>query len=159
MPADWPCCPGRSPIAVWFGIIAIAQNYLWCAEKTRLASLALLAGLLANVGLNLILLPRLGLLGAVLATAAANLVALLLIIWFNSRLGFRMSRGTWVALALPLVLPLGPWVALVVLAAVAVDAVYHQRLLSAEEKQLFADGLYAYRQRLRGFRLGFRSAG
>jgi O-antigen/teichoic acid export membrane protein len=151
--------PWTLTYCIWFGIIAIAQTYLWCAEKTRLASLALLAGLLANVGLNLILLPRLGLLGAVLATTAANLIALVIIGWFNHRLGFRMSRGTRVALALPLLLPLGPWIALVVLAAVAVDACCHDHLLSAEEKRQLTGGLDDYRRRLRSLRPGFRSAG
>ena len=63
-----------------------------------------------------------------------------------------MDRGTWVVLALPLVLALGPWVALVVLIAVAVDAIYHDRLLSAAEKQELAKALLPYRQRFRGLR-------
>ena len=41
-----------------------------------LGSLAVLVGMLVNIGLNLLLLPRYGLAGAVAATAAANLAAL-----------------------------------------------------------------------------------
>ncbi len=56
----------------WFGTIAVAQNYLWCAEKAWLSSVALFVGLVVNVSLDLALLPRVGLHGAVMATTAAN---------------------------------------------------------------------------------------
>jgi len=158
-PGGLAVLPWTLTYCIWFGMIAIAQNYLWCAEKTRLASVALLVGLAANVGLNLLLLPRLGLLGAVMATTAANMVALALVLAFNYRLGFRIDRGTWVALALPPLVVLGPWTALVLLVAVAFEAILRDRLLSTEEKQHLADGLLAYRQRLRSLRPGLDSAG
>ena len=56
----------------WFGLSLVVQNYLLCAEKARLASVALACGLVLSVLLNLVLLPRLGLEGAVLSTTAAN---------------------------------------------------------------------------------------
>ena len=86
---------------IWFGLTIVAQKYLWCAERAGLVGLALLLGLAVNVGLNLLLLPRLGLLGAVLATAAANFVALMVVVAISRRLGFRVDLGTWVALLLP----------------------------------------------------------
>lgn len=144
---------------IWFGVNSIAHNYLWCAEKTRLASLSLLAGLVLNVGLNLLLLPRFGLLGAVLATCVANLIALLLIAAFNHRLGFRMDRGTWVAMVLPSTLCLGAWTALLLLVGVAVEAIRSDRFLSVDEKQQFVDVWMQYRRRFQSFRLGFRSVG
>jgi len=65
--------PWTLTYCVWFAAIIIAQTYLLCREKAYLSSIALFAGLVGNVGLNLLLLPRLGLLGAVLATTIANL--------------------------------------------------------------------------------------
>jgi PST family polysaccharide transporter len=144
--------PWTLTYCIWFGLAMVAENYLWCAEKARLASLALLTGLLANVGLNLLLLPRLGLLGAVLATTAANLIALLLICTFNHWLGFRMDRGIWVVLALPLVVCLGPWLAALALLAVALEAFGSDRLLSLEEKRQLAESCRQYLQRLKNLR-------
>jgi O-antigen/teichoic acid export membrane protein len=145
--------PWTLTYCIWFGMLAVAQNYLWCAEKARLASVALLIGLVTNVALNLLLLPRLGLLGAVLATTAANLVALLLIAAFNHLLGFHMDRGARIALALPPVLCLGPWVALIVLIAVAAHAAKHDWLLSGEQKRQLAQGCLEYWQRFRSFQM------
>jgi len=151
--------PWTLTYCIWFGVLAVAQNYLWCAEKARLATVALLIGLVTNVALNLLLLPRLGLLGAVLATTAANLVALLLIAAFNHLLGFHMHRGAWLALALPPVVCLGPRVALIVLIAVAVDAAKYDRLLSREEKRQLAEGCLEYWQRLRSLHIRLKPAG
>jgi PST family polysaccharide transporter len=150
--------PWTLTYCLWFAMFGIAGKYLLCREKAYLGSAALLVGLVVNVGLNLVLLPRFGLLGAVLATTAANLVALLLISTFSCLLGFRMDAGTWVALALPAVVCLGPWVALVVLIAVAVEATVRDRLLSGEEKRQLVDTLLDYRERLRAFRLSPKSA-
>jgi O-antigen/teichoic acid export membrane protein len=150
--------PWTLTYCLWFAMFGIVGKYLLCREKAHLASLALLVGLVVNVGLNLVLLPRLGLLGAVLATTGANLVALLLVSTLSRLLGFRMDAGTWVALALPAVVCLGPWVALVVLIAVAVEATVRNRLLSGEEKRWLVDGLLDYRERFRAFRLSPKSA-
>jgi O-antigen/teichoic acid export membrane protein len=127
----------------------VAQNYLLCREKAHLASVALLVGLVVNVVLNLILLPRLQLLGAVLATTAANLVALILLYALSHRLGFRTDFGTRAVLAVPLVYSLGPWVTLVFLGAIVFEAFYSDRMLSRDEKRELADGLAAYWQRIR----------
>jgi O-antigen/teichoic acid export membrane protein len=146
--------PWTLAYSVWFGISTVAQNYLWCAEKAKLASIALLVGLCVNVLLNALLLPRLGLLGAVLATSAANLVALLLVFRFASRLGFRADGGTWAILAAPASFVLGPWTAMAVLAAIATEAVASDRFLSREEKDLLLSKAADYAQRMgnAGFR-------
>lgn len=143
----------------WFGLSIISQNYLWCAEKARLATVALLVGLGLNVALNLVLVPRLALYGAVLATTAANLVALLLVTAFNGLLGFRVDRGTAIVLALPAVNCLGPFVALAVLAGVALEAFTTDRIFSPEEKQQIAQGSQRYWERLQRLRPAPKSAG
>jgi O-antigen/teichoic acid export membrane protein len=149
--------PWTLTYCIWFGLAMIAANYLWCAERARLVSLAMLVGLLVSVGLNLLLLPRLGLMGAVLATTAANLIVLVLICVFNQLLGFRTDLGTWVVLALPVTLVLGhwlgPWPALLTLLAVGLEAFRGDRLLSLEEKRQLADGYRQYLERLKNLPL------
>lgn len=148
--------PWTLTYCVWFALSIVAQNYMLCSEKARLGSLALFVGLLANVGLNLLLLPRLGLLGAVLATTAANLLALALVCAFNHRLGFRMDCGTWVVFAVPGFFCLGPWVAMTVLAVVLLEAFSSNRLLSAEEKRELAQGFAQYWEKFRTLRASHR---
>ena len=132
----------------WFGLTIVAQKYLWCAERAGMVGVALLVGLAVNVALNLLLLPRLGLLGAVLATAAANFIALMLVVIFSRRLGFRVDPGTWVALLLPAVVCLGPWIAALALVVVALYAAVSDRLFSREEKRVLTAGIAQYQAKL-----------
>ena len=131
----------------WFGLSMIVQNYLLCAEKARMASIALFGGLVLNVLLNIELLPRLGLEGAVLSTAAANALSLGLICLFNRRLGFHLDDGVKLVFVLPMLVCLGPWVAVFALVAVAIAAVWSNRLLTPDEKQQIADGISQYARR------------
>jgi O-antigen/teichoic acid export membrane protein len=97
---------------VWFGLLAIANNYLWCREKAWMASVAVSCGLVANAALNYCWLPRWGLSGAVAATAVANLAALAIVLILSQRLGMNYRRITCAAMGLPLTLCAGPLVAL-----------------------------------------------
>jgi O-antigen/teichoic acid export membrane protein len=133
--------------STWFGLIFILHDYLLCAEHARLTSAALFVGLLVNIGLNLLLLPRFGLDGAVLATAAANGVSLLLICVFNYRLGFRIDDGTQLVLVLPVFLCAGPWVAGLSVVLTLLLAIGGNRLLSPEEKRQIAASLADYKER------------
>ena len=108
----------------WFGLATMAQMYLWCAERARLGCAALLTGLVTNVVLNSILLPRFGLIGAVLATGAANAVALVLIYRFNTWMGMRLERAVLLISLLPITLGFGPWIALAALGTVALAAIF-----------------------------------
>jgi O-antigen/teichoic acid export membrane protein len=137
------CC------ATWFGLTMIAQNYLWCAERAGLASLAALIGVVVNVALSFLLLPGMGLLGAVLAAAAANATALGLVLLASRRLGFQVHRGTVATLFLPLAVSLGPWIALAVWAAFALEIAGSDRLWSRQEKQEVLAGAAGYLARLR----------
>jgi O-antigen/teichoic acid export membrane protein len=147
--AGFSVLPWTLTYCSWFGLTMIAQNYLWCAERPRLAGLAALVGVAMNVGLNFLLLPRLGLLGAVLATTAANGTALALMLLLGRRLGLELHRGTVATLFLPLSLVLGPWIALLALAAFALEIVGSDRLLSREEKQELGAGAARYFARIR----------
>lgn len=125
----------------WFGTFAVAVNYLWCAERASLASLPLVFGLLLNIGLNLVLLPRYGLSGAVWATTIANLAALMLVYRFSSASGMRVDRGTWlISLAIG-ALCFGPWVALAVFAIIVRRALVGHRLFTRREKLELAASL------------------
>ncbi|QDS99538.1 lipopolysaccharide biosynthesis protein [Adhaeretor mobilis] len=92
---------------VWFGLYSISQNYMWCAEKTRLATVPLMWGVGANVTLNLILLPQFGLYGAVLATASATFVCFVASLRLNGQHGMQVDAGTWLMIGVPAVLGLG----------------------------------------------------
>ena len=124
---------------VWFAIYLVSQNYLWCAEKTRLATFPLAIGLLSNIGLNLVLLPMWGLLGAVVATAAATCICLLVILLLSQQVGMNLDFGTWIvflapiSLTGPLPLAIGVW-HLLAIACLASNLV----LSATEKKQVFA---------------------
>jgi len=139
--------PWTLTYCTWFGLQGVSQNWLWCNERTRLASIAMLGGLATNVGLNLLLLPRLGLVGAVLATAVGNVVVLAGVCLCNRWLGLRLDQGARVALFLPVAMALGPWVAMAALLVVGLLAV-RGPLLAEDEKRQLADGLNHYRQRI-----------
>ncbi len=128
----------------WFAIFGLLQNYVWCCEKAYTATVALLIGVVLNVCLNMLLLPRMGLLGAVLATASANVVALAILFYYCGRLGLKLERSTWVAIALPVCVCLGPWLATLVLAVVALEAATGTFLLNGEEKQGITDLVERY---------------
>jgi PST family polysaccharide transporter len=148
--------PWTLAYCVWFGTIAVAQNYLWCAERAALGSLALLVGLLLSIGLNLFLLPRFGLEGAVWATSAANLATLLLTYQFSRSSGMHIDPGTWILSLIPVFLGLGPWISLVVLIAVSMTAATGERVFSREEKRQLLDSAAHALRKLR--RAGRKSA-
>ncbi len=118
----------------WLGLAVVAQNYLWCAEKARLSSLAFLIGLLVNVGLNLVLVPQHGLLGAVWATAAAKLVAMSLIFLFSKKLGHTLDHSVWLIALLPVALGGGLWVALTALGGIVIAAFYRNLIFNTVER-------------------------
>jgi polysaccharide transporter, PST family len=133
----------------WLGLTTMAQTYLWCAERARLGCVALLVGVFSNIGLNLLLLPHYGLLGAVLATAAANALALGIIFLFDARLGMRVERSTLLVSMLPLTIGFGPWVALAALTATIIAAVWTNWVLTDDEKEKL---LAILQHRYRGWR-------
>ena len=141
--------PWTLTYCTWFGLSMLLQTYLWCAERANVASIIALLGVVVNVVLNLLWLPEMGLKGAVLATAAANGVAMLLMLGLSSRYGFRVHRGTLVGLLLPISIPLGPWVVLLVLGVVVVKIIVSDHYLTHKEKQAIWSGLRQYLGKLR----------
>ncbi len=120
---------------VWYGIYCIAQNYLWCAEKTRLATTPLVLGLLVNVALNFALLPTYGLFGAVLATGISTglcLVTVLALSWVH---GLRLDAGTWILAASPIALGFGLWPAAATCAVLTFATAAGNLVLTADERR------------------------
>ena len=127
--------PWTLTFSVWFGLISIAQLYLWCAERARLSCLALFLGLVVNIVINLMLIPHFGLHGAVWARAAANLLTLGLIYRFNAWLGMRIEKSLLIVSLLPLALSFGPWAALAALLAITYAIIGTNQIFSQSEKQ------------------------
>lgn len=119
---------------VWFSLLLVAQQYVWCAEKSHRATLPLVAGLAVNVVLNLVLLPRLGLLGAVASTAVATLLTLFGQLYVNYRTGMRLHRGTILVAFAPALLVLGPLPAALGAAAILATALARGWLLTPHER-------------------------
>jgi O-antigen/teichoic acid export membrane protein len=143
---------------VWMGMVNLVYTYLWCAEKAGRGSLAILAGIVASVGLNLWLVPALGLQGAVIGTAGAQGLVLVLIYLFCRPLGLQVQAGTWLATAVPLVLLLPVWAALAVLASAVLLVGASPCLLRPEERLTLKASVRQYVDKLRRFRSPPQSA-
>ncbi len=127
--------PYALTFCAWFGLANVSLNYLWCAEKARLGSLAMLAGLVGNVVLGCALVPWLGLAGVIIARLAANGAALAVALWLSCRQGFQCQKATLLVLALPLLVSLGPWPALAAVCALLLSVPFNHSLFTLEEKQ------------------------
>jgi len=119
----------------WTGLMTVAHTYLWCAERARLGSLAMLIGLVGCVVLNLILIPTYGLTGTVVAATLASLIVLVSVLVLNWRMGMEVHRGVLVVCLLPVVLLLGTTVACVVTVGATTYAVFGGQLFNVAEKQ------------------------
>ncbi len=127
--------PVTMSYCIWFGLLAVATNYLWCCEKAWLTSLPVVLGLLLNVLLNAWWLPHWGLAGAVAATAVSNVLALLLVMVLSCSLGMRYRSSTWFCVLLPGLLACGAAWTLSALALIVAVAVKTGWLLTGEEKR------------------------
>ncbi len=134
---------------IWASLAMLASCYLWCAERAGLGSWALVLGLCVNVGLNLLLVPRFGLLGAVWATSAAHLTVVVLLYQYNRRLGMKIQLGTWIATLVPLSLPISPLFTAVVLVALLHQALTRNWLITAQQREQCGEMLDTVMQRLR----------
>jgi len=113
--------PWTLTYCVWYALLIVAQNFIWCAERTKLGTIPLASGLIVNIALNFVLIPMWGLLGAVVATTVATGLAVGVLYAINRRHGMEIQSGLiWLSIA-PVALGGGVWwgtAALVLLAAV-----------------------------------------
>lgn len=106
----------------WASLACIAQNYLWVAERGKFVGLALAAGLLSNIALNYVLMPRFGLPGAVTATMISHGVVLGGIWWSMHLTGFQLDRSILWSTLLPATLLAGSIAAMVAVLACVVTS-------------------------------------
>ena len=119
---------------IWYSIMVVAQDYLWVAEKGKWAAVSNAAALAVNILLNMLLIPLIGLHGAVIATSLGNLALLVLIFYLNHRFGCRTNIGIWLCAALPLVLLLSKPFAVIAFAAAVIASLWSNLIFSSSEK-------------------------
>lgn len=128
--------PWTLTYCVWYAILIVAQNYIWCAEKTKLGSVPLGTGLAANILLNIVLIPLWGLYGAVLATTLSTGLTLGLLYWLNHREGMEIHAGlVWLTFA-PIALGGGPWLGGAALLIILISAPFSRWLFTTEERAM-----------------------
>ncbi|MCC9605407.1 oligosaccharide flippase family protein [Blastopirellula sp. JC732] len=134
----------------WSSIGGLTLLYLYCAEKAKLVSLLYAVGLTFNICLNFLLLPRLGLEGAVLATAVSNGITFCVGLSLCRRLGMEVDSATWMAVLLPLTLGFGLMIAAPIWIVCVWQAACGRSILSNNEKLKIAEGLGKLRNRYAG---------
>jgi polysaccharide transporter, PST family len=140
--------PWTLAYCVWYGLLQVAQNYVWCAEKTRLATIPLAVGLAANVLLNTLMIPVWALLGAVVATTISTALALAVLYWINHRAGMRLQPGMlWISLA-PAALCGGAWGGSAALLLLAVLLPFSRVLVTNEERAALGQLAHTFLARL-----------
>jgi len=72
-------------------IYGIIRNVLLVFDRTHIETRIMTAGALVNVGLNLVLIPRLGLVGAAMSTVTAQALILVSGFYVSHRIGVRVS--------------------------------------------------------------------
>ena len=127
--------PWTLTACLWHAMLLISQAYIWCAEKTRSATLPLIVGIASNVLLNLLLLPVWGLTGAVAATTIATLLAYATQMGVNRLTGMHLHQGTLLLSLTPALLLMGVVPALIALALATWSGLARDGLFTAKERE------------------------
>ena len=126
---------------IWFGLYTVGQDYMWVAEKGKFTALALLGGLLLNLLLNWLLIPSMGVSGAVLATTISNAFLVTVVYVFNHWLGCKSDFGIWFCALVPLILLLPVHFSIIASVLIAIAGWKTGVIFRAEEKQEVADSV------------------
>ena len=118
----------------YHGLCTVGQDYMWVAEKGKYVLVAVSSSLVLNVVLNMLLIPTMGMWGAVIATSIANGANLILIYGCNQLVGCKTDAGVWLTAILPACLLLPPVAIVIVLAVVAIVALKTRWIFNDEEK-------------------------
>jgi O-antigen/teichoic acid export membrane protein len=131
--------PWTMVYCVWYGLLLVAQNYIWCAERTKLGSLPLAVGLVANIAVNALLIPAFGLLGAVISTTLATGLALGVLYAINRMAGMQIQAGLiWLSL-LPAAIGGGALCGTLALLVVLCILPFSKTLLNVQERGVIAE--------------------
>lgn len=133
--------PWTLTYCVWYSLVGCAMLYFCCAEKTHVGAIVFGIGLAANVGLNALLLPTWGLTGAVVATALANAIAIVLALYLAHRHGMEIQKSTLLLAAAPFLLGLGWQIALSVWIVLLWQAYAGNWVFDTQEKRSLQNGL------------------
>jgi O-antigen/teichoic acid export membrane protein len=144
--------PWTLTYCVWYALLLVAQNYIWCAEKTRLSTVPLATGLMINCLLNLALIPSWGLLGAVVSTTVATGLALAVLYGINHRARMRLEPGMILLTLAPAALCGGPWCATITLVLIMSACPFSQTLFTPQERRTLGELVQAYRAKLPVYR-------
>jgi O-antigen/teichoic acid export membrane protein len=126
--------PWTLTYCVWYSLLHVAKNYIWCAERAKWSTVPLGAGLVINFCLNALLIPTWGLQGAVVSTTVATGSALSVLYWINGSAGMRLQPGMiWLTVA-PAVLCGGAWCATAAVVALAIVMPFSKTLITQEER-------------------------
>ncbi len=143
--------PWTLAYCVLYALLIIGQSYIWCAERTRLSTVPLGAGLVANIGLNFALVPVWGLWGAVVATTISTALAVGVLYVLDRRVGMQLQAGTiWLSVA-PLVLCGGVWWATGGLVLLVLAVLFSRALITESERALLLALARGYIERLGGW--------
>lgn len=121
-------------------VIAVALSYVFrpyllCRERAWVVTVVWLVALVLNLILNLVLIPRFNLSGAVMATLLSGLFTPFAVLWLGVREGLEVDAGTWVLCALPCMLLLPRPMLLPVLFVTIALIWFSSYLLNGEEKE------------------------
>jgi len=130
--------PWTMTYCVWYSLLLVAQNYVWCAEKTRLAVVPLVVGLILNVAIDLALIPTWGLQGAVVGTTTATAVALAVLYWINHLAGMQLQRGLIAITLAPAALCGGALCGTAMLVLLAAALPFSKTLVTQDERAALA---------------------
>jgi PST family polysaccharide transporter len=133
--------PWTLTYCVWYALLIIGQNYIWCAERTRLGAIPLAVGLVVNIAVNLLLIPMWGLLGAVVSTTLSTSLAVAVLYAINRRCGMYLEPGMlWLSLA-PVAMCGGALSGTIALVVVALLLPFSKTLVTQHEREQIAEYL------------------
>lgn len=140
--------PWTLTYCVFYALLIVAQNYIWCAEHTKLGAIPLAIGLVLNTVLNLFLIPAWGLLGAVAATTVSTALAVAVLYWISSRVGMRLDPGMlWLSFA-PAAMCGGAASGTLVLVALLALLPFSKTLLTPHERDLLANFVHTHWEKI-----------
>lgn len=105
--AGFAILPWTITFCYWKAISTGVYNYLFCTERTRLMCVSLGIGLFANIVLNALLLPVLGLAGAAIATSLGCGINLGIALFFCHKLDLKIHTGVFCVILFPCVFGMG----------------------------------------------------
>ena len=131
--------PWTMTYCVWYSLLLLAQNYLWCAERARLGVLPLIFGLLLNVAIDLMLIPTWGLLGAVIGTTVATASTMAVLYAINHVAGMQLQRGMLLLTIAPGAMCGGAWCGTAALVLIAACLPFSRTLVTPAERVAIAE--------------------